>query len=349
MQRYNKAIDFNSNSKMAPLVNKVAISTSCLGQNEAHTLDLKIRAAAAQGFSGLEIVYSDLDRYSTTQNFPINTGAKQIRQLCDDLGLEIISLAPFENVEGAKTPIQDRLAVASAWLDIARILGATYLQVPAQYGDNCTGEEAVIVSEMQQLADLASSVSPVISIAYEPMSWSHFYPTWEDALRLTTLVNRSNFGLCLDTFHVLTRLWASPFEASGVYPEGPAKLADSLRRSVTDIPMEKLFYVQLSDAERFDPPFSKSHPWYVEGEAPEFTWSKHARPYPLETELGGYTPVTEVLQAWLVEKGFSGWVSMEIFDRRMRDEKYKPETAAARGWKSWEKLQAVLKGATARA
>jgi sugar phosphate isomerase/epimerase len=68
----------------------------------------------------------------------------------------------------------------------------------------------------------------------------------------------------------------------------------------------------------------------------------------LETELGGYTPVTDVLQAWLVEKGFSGWVSMEIFDRRMRDEEYKPEVAAARGWKSWEKLQAALTGTTAR-
>ncbi|KAL2849889.1 xylose isomerase-like protein [Aspergillus pseudoustus] len=333
---------------MTSLTNKVAIGTSCLGQNPAHTLDLKIRAAARQGFAGLEIVYSDLDRYSTNHGVPITTGAKQIRQLCDDLGVTILSLAPFENFEGTKTPIQDRLAVAAAWLDIARILGATYLQVPAQYGDNCTGDEAVIVSEMQQLADLASSVSPVISVAYEPMSWSHFYPTWEDALRLTTLVDRPNFGLCLDTFHILTRLWASPFEASGVYSDGPTKLADSLRRSVTDIPMEKLFYVQLSDAERFDPPFSKSHPWYVEGEAPEFTWSKHARPYPLETELGGYTPVTEVLQAWLVEKGFMGWVSMEIFDRRMRDEAYKPETAAERGWKSLGKLQGALAGTTAR-
>ncbi|KAL3463574.1 xylose isomerase-like protein [Aspergillus heterothallicus] len=333
---------------MTALTNQIAISTSCLGRNPAHSLDLKIRAAAQHGFSGLEIVYSDLEHYSATQNLPINTGAKQIRQLCDDLGLAILSLAPFENFEGTKTSIHDRLAVAAAWLDIARNLGATYFQVPAQFGNNCTGDEAVIVSEMQQLADLASSASPVISIAYEPMSWSHFYPTWEDALRLTALVDRPNFGICLDTFHILTRLWASPFEASGIYPDGPAKLAGSLRRSVTDLPMDKLFYVQLSDAERFDPPFSKSHPWYVEGQAPELTWSMHARPYPLEIDLGGYTPVTEVLQAWLIEKGFKGWVSMEIFDRRMCDEAYKPETAAARGWKSWEKLQSALARAPAR-
>ncbi|KAL2832575.1 xylose isomerase-like protein [Aspergillus cavernicola] len=327
---------------MASLPNKLAIGTSCLGQNPSHTLDRKIQAAAQQGFSGLEIVYGDLEHYSTLNSLPITTGAKQIRQLSDDLGISIISIAPFENFEGSKTPLQDRLSVAAHWLDIGRLLGATYLQIPSQYGINCIGDEAVIVSEMQQLADLASSVSPVISIAYEPLSWGVYYSTWDDALRLTKLVNRDNFGLCLDTFHEVTKLWASPFEASGVYPNGPEKLADSLRRAVTEIPLEKIFYLQLSDAERFDPPFSKSHPWYLEGEAPEFTWSKHARPFPLETEMGGYTPVTDVVRAWIVETGFKGWVSMEIFDRRMRDEAYRPEIAAERGWKSWERVQSAL-------
>ncbi|KAL4865904.1 hypothetical protein BDV12DRAFT_173705 [Aspergillus spectabilis] len=327
---------------MPALPNNIAIGTSCLGQNPSHTLDHKIRAAAAAGFQGLEIVYSDLDRYSTTNTIPIPTGAKQIRQLCGDLGITIISFAPFENFEGSKSPLKDRLAVAAQWLDLARILGATYLQIPSQYGTESIGDEAVIVSEMQQLADLASSLSPVISIAYEPLSWGVYFSTWEDAVWLTHLVNRDNFGLCLDTFHELTKLWASPFEDSGIYPDGPEKLADSLHRSISGIPLEKIFYVQLSDAEKFDPPFSKSHTWYLEGEAPEFTWSRHARPFPLETELGGYTPVTDVVRAWIVEKGFKGWVSMEIFDRRMRDEKYKPEVAAERGWRSWEKIQEAL-------
>jgi len=330
------------------LPNKIAIGTSCLGQHPSHVLDHKIRAAAQQGFQGLEIVYADLERYSNTLQIPLSTGAKQIRQLSDDLGLTIISLAPFENFEGTKTPLKERLAVAQRWLDLARILGATYLQVPSQYGTDSIRDEAVIVSEMQQLADLASSLSPVISIAYEPLSWGVVYSTWDDVLRLTQLVDRDNFGICLDTFHETTKLWASPFTDSGVYPDGPEKLAASLRRFVTSIPVEKLFYVQLSDAERFDPPFSKSHPWYLEGEAPEFTWSKHARPYPLETEYGGYTPITDVIQAWLVDVQFKGWVSMEIFDRRMRDEAYKPETAAERGWRSWEKVQAGVSGGSSK-
>ncbi|KAL4914394.1 xylose isomerase-like protein [Aspergillus aurantiobrunneus] len=327
---------------MESLHHKIAIGTSCLGQSPSHTLARKIRAAAQQGFQGLEIVYTDLERHSNSQQLPITTGAKQIRRLCDDLGLSIISLAPFENFEGTKSRIEDRLSIAVHWLDLARILGATYLQIPSQYNTDSIGDETVIVSEMQQLADLASSSSPVISIAYEPLSWGVVYSTWEAALRLTQLVDRDNFGLCLDTFHEITKLWASPFSASGVYPDGPEKLADSLRRFVSRIPIDKLFYVQLSDAERFDPPFSKRHPWYLDGEAPEFTWSKHARPFPLETEFGGYTAVTDVVRAWLVDSGFKGWVSMEIFDRRMRDERYEPEAAAERGWKSWEKVQAAV-------
>ncbi|KAL4995622.1 xylose isomerase-like protein [Aspergillus recurvatus] len=327
---------------MASLPNNIAIGTSCLGLNHTHRLDDKIRAAAEQGFQGLEIVYTDLDRYSKAHNLPILTGAKQIRQLADDLGVALISLAPFENFEGTRTPLKERLAVAAHWLDLARVLGASYLQIPSQYGADSVGDEAVIISEMQQLADLASSSSHVVSIAYEPLSWGVWYSTWDDALRLTQLVDRDNFGLCLDTFHEITKLWASPFSESGVYPDGPEKLAASLRRFVERIPINKLFYVQLSDAERFNPPFSRSHPWCIEGEPAEFTWSKHARPFPLEGEFGGYTPVVDVMRAWVVDSGFKGWVSMEIFDRRMRNGAYEIETAARRAWSSWEKVQAEV-------
>lgn len=310
----------------------------------SHSLDQKIRAAAQHGFDGLEIVYGDLKAYSDLHNLSMSAGAERIRQMCDDYHLSVIALAPFENFEGSKSPLRNRLTIAAHWIDIARILRASYLQVPSQYDRNCIGDESVIVSELQQLADLGSAAAPVISIAYEPMSWGIHYPTWELALQLAQLVNRDNFGICLDSFHIITRMWASPFESSGQYPNATRDLADSLHRSVTQLPIEKLFYVQLSDGELFDPPFSKTHPWYVEGEAPEFTWSKHARPFPLESEMGGYMPVAETTQAWLVEKGFKGWVSLEIFDRRMRDESFKPEIAAARGQKSWEKLQAVQPG-----
>ncbi|KAL4966614.1 sugar phosphate isomerase/epimerase family protein [Aspergillus stella-maris] len=323
------------------LPNKIAIGTSCLGQSPTHDLDTKIRAAHAAGFQGLEIVYGDLERYSTSNSIPITSGAKQIRDLTESLGLSILSLAPFENFEGSKRPLEERLNVAKHWLDTARTLGATYLQIPSYYDVDSAApfDEETIVSELQTLSDLASSTSPVISLAYEPLSWGVNYSTWDSAYRLVQLVNRDNFGLCMDTFHEVTKLWACSYLPSGIYDDGPENLTSSLSRFISTVPKEKIFYIQLSDAEKFDPPFSEKHEWYVEGEAPEFTWSKHARPYPLEREYGGYTPVVEIVRAWVRESGFGGWISMEIFDRRMRDAAYGVGTAAERGWRSWGAVQ----------
>lgn len=191
---------------MTRFSNKLAISTSSLGLHPSHTLDQKIQAAAQHGFEGIEIAYGDLQTYSDRNGLSVAAGAERIRQTCEHHWLAIIALVPFENFEGSKSPLQDRLAVASHWIDIARILRATYIQVPSQYNRDCIGDEAVVVSELQQLADLANAATPVISIAYEPMSWGIHYPTWESSLRLAELVNRDNFGICLDSFHITTKI-----------------------------------------------------------------------------------------------------------------------------------------------
>lgn len=324
---------------MAPLGNKIAISTSSLGLHPSHSLDHKIRLAAQHGFQGIEIVYNDLKVYSKTLNIAITTAAEHIRELCAQNNLTILSLCPFENFEGTRSPLSDRLTQAAHWLDLARILRTAHLQVPANYLPDAIGEEAVIVSELRQLADLASSSSPVVSIAYEPMSWSTHVSTWQAALKLTEKINRPNFGICMDSFHLVSKVWGCATSPSGKYPNADRDLEESLKEFVREFPMEKLLYVQLSDGEKFDPPFSKSHPWYLAGEAAEFTWSKHARPFPLEKELGSYMPMVEVVRGLVIEKGFNGWVSLESFDRRMREEVFKPEVAARRAEESWKKLR----------
>lgn len=327
---------------MKTLPNKLALSTSCLGLHPSHTLDRKLHAAATHHFSGIEIVYGDLERYSNSRNIPITTGAQQIRHLCSELNLHVLALCPFENFEGTKSPLDKRLEVAKSWLDIARTLRATHMQVPAQYGKEVIADEKAIVQELQALSDLASSEEPTITIAYEPMSWSTCYSTWEDSLRLTEKVDRANFGICLDTFHIASKLWGNPYSVSGLHKDGPEALASSLQRLLTDLPLEKLLYVQLSDMEKFDPPFSEKHEWYLEGEDAEFTWSKWARPFPLEKDLGGYMPVTEIVRKMVLDKGFSGWVSLETFDRRMRDEGFRIEEGARRARQSIEKLEEEL-------
>lgn len=323
---------------------KRAIGTSSLGLHAAHTLTSKIKAAAHHGFTGIEIVYGDLETYSKSHGLEMVAGADQIRRVCAQHKMEVLSLCPFENYEGHTSPLPERLEKAARWMTIARTLGAPYLQVPAQFGAGAIGDEAVIISELQQLADLGSATEPIISIAYEPMSWSTFCSTWQDTVRLTKLIDRGNFKICLDTFHIATKIWASPHTASGEYPDADRCLTEDLRAFVKDFPLEELAYIQLSDAELFSPPFSSSHPWYLEGEAAEFTWSKHARPFPLETEYGGYLPVVEIVKAWVLDKGFKGWVSMETFDRRMRDEKVRTEDCAERAKNSWMRLEVALGG-----
>ncbi|PWY76147.1 4-hydroxyphenylpyruvate dioxygenase [Aspergillus sclerotioniger CBS 115572] len=325
------------------LSNKQAIGTLSLGQHPSHTLEQKIRVASHHGFSAIELVYSDLQRCSDRLGISMLEAAERTKKLCADNSVGILSLAPFENFEGTRSPLNERLAVAKHWIDIARKLNASYMQVPAQYGQDASTDKTVLVSELQQLADLASAEEPVVSIAYEPMSWSIYCSTWETALDLVEAIDRKNLGLCLDTFHEATKLWGSPFESSGKYPTGDRDLSGSLQRFLTRCPLEKISYVQLSDGELFDPPFSTTHPWYLEGEAPQFTWSKHARPFPFEIELGGYLPVLEIVKAWVVEKGYTGWISMEVFDRRMRSEEFKPEEAGRRARESWRKLQEGLR------
>lgn len=329
---------------MKTFSNKLAITTSSMGYDPAQTLDTKVHAAAKHGYEGMEICYVDLAVYSQVRGIPITTGAEQIRKLCQDNNITILSLCPFENYEGNKTPLADRLRKAEHWIDVARKLGALHLQIPSQFDPSSNGREDLIISELQQLADVASAAEPVVKIAYEPLSWGLYCSTWETALRYVQRVARPNFGLCLDTFHELTKLWGNALDPSGRYPDGDAALASSLHRFLAECPVDKIFYVQLSDGELLSPPISDIHPWFVDGEAPEFTWSKHARPFPLETEYGGYLPVAEVLRAWVVDKKFAGWVSMEIFDRRMRNPAFQPEEGAARGQKSWQKLAEAVPG-----
>ncbi|KAF2442129.1 AP endonuclease, family 2 [Karstenula rhodostoma CBS 690.94] len=247
----------------------LALSSSCPGLHPSHLLDDKIRAAAKHGFAGIEIVYGDLECYSHANSLNITSAAHRIRELCDTFELHILSLCPFENFEGHPSPLKDPMDVAKEWIELARILRT---------------DISVIVRELQQLVDLGAAAKPPVGIAYEPMGWSIVYKSWESALGLTKLVSRPNFGICIDSFHVASLLWGDPSHASGKYPDADRNLASSLARLVRELPLEKLFYVQLSGGERFSTVYSSQHPWYLEGEAKEFTCSKHARPFPRNSE-----------------------------------------------------------------
>lgn len=324
------------------LQNKLAIASVSLGQHAAHTLPLKIAAAAAAGIRGIEITFPDLDFYASSISIPLLEAARRIRRVCAEEHLEIIAFASFQNYEGQNSPLPDRLQTAREWLAIASNLGAAHLQVPSNYDRTANGDRHVIASELQQLCDLAKTLIPVVKIAYENLGWGTHCSLWQHALQIVEDVDRDNFGLCLDSFHFCAALWGDPFSKGGKQPNGDRKLKESLQELVKQLPLEKLFYLQLSDGELLDPPYSESHPWYDPTLDPAHVWSNEARPFPLETEYCSYMPVQEITHAFLVDLGYTGWVSLETFDRRMKSAHQDPSRNARRAVKSWEVLRSRL-------
>lgn len=324
---------------------KLAIASPSLGQHKSHTLPQKIIAAAQNDIRGLEITFPDLQAYASSQSLGLEEAAQDIKAKCAEApgDLQIVSLCPFENFEGHQSPISERLATAKQWLKVARALGAEYLQVPSAFDKSSSTDAAMIVDELIQLADLAASEQPVIRIGYENLAWSTHCCTWRDAVRIVRDVDRPNFGLCLDSFHLAVTLWGDPYSSTGIQPNGPRQLAESLQELIKECPRDKVFYVQLSDGERMNPPYSTAHPWFDPALEVGHVWSNEARPFPLETECGAYMPVVELAEAFLKGMGFEGWVSLETFDRRMREPEMGPERNAERAKKSWGRLADAMK------
>ncbi|KAL2869138.1 uncharacterized protein BJX67DRAFT_379613 [Aspergillus lucknowensis] len=139
------------------------------------------------------------------------------------------------------------------------------------------------------------------------------------------------------------RLQGDNTVASGIRDGAWPALRASLDRFVPLCPLEKVFYVQFSDRERFDPPLSPAHPLYQEDFPPALTWSRHMRVRPPETEFGAYLPIADIARAWLVGKGGrKASFRYEIFDWRMRDESRRPAENARRAFLSWENLIILL-------
>ncbi|KAF2717798.1 putative AP endonuclease, family 2 [Polychaeton citri CBS 116435] len=325
---------------------RVAIASISLGWHESFSLEEKIHAASSSGYKGIEIVHSDLQKEATSRSETIEQCAEYISQLCRERNLGVVTLASFDNYEGSPLPLVERLEEALRWVNLARILQADSIQVPASYDHaSLAVSEDAIVDELRLLADCGMPRSgrdeATITVAYEPMSWSVRTDTWEHAIYIKRRVARSNFKLCLDTYHILTKLWGDCTVASGRIPNGDLRLEESLHGFLRQVQPDDVAFVQLSDVERMDPPVSfntlrkagKHYAWY---------WCSWGRLFPLEAEEGAYLPMIGICRAWLVDLGWTGWVSMETFHRKMTDEKTRPDHWAERGMKSWNRLKQAI-------
>ncbi|KUI70267.1 3-dehydroshikimate dehydratase [Cytospora mali] len=344
---------------------KLGITSMSLGRASAgHSLTHKLNMAYKYGYQGIELFYEDLVEEAATHfeptppspstdatqgGWPSRTAqlaaASHIRSLCAERHIAIICLQPLAHYEG----LLDRGAHAEQieklhfWIRLAHELGTDMIQVPSSFlpAEQVSEDMGLIVSDLQELADIGAASSPPIRFVYESLCWGTRADLWETSWEIVRRVDRDNFGLCLDSFNIAGRIYADPTAETGKNEGAEEAVRQSMESLVRELRpnISKVFYVQIVDAERLSSPLVEGHAFYNAEQPARMSWSRNCRLFYGERQYGAYLPIRDIAETFFHRLGFEGWVSLELFNRRMGDEqKDVPEELAMRGALSWRKL-----------
>ncbi|RDW64704.1 hypothetical protein BP6252_10355 [Coleophoma cylindrospora] len=130
-------------------------------------------------------------------------------------------------------------------------VGTDMLQVGSSGSPNIKSSFDSLASDLRELADMLVAYS--FKLAYENWCWATHAPTWREVWPIVETVDRPNIGLCLDTFQTAAGEWGDPTTASGqIEMSSPDLLeiqfATSLMELSQNIPCEKIYLLQISDA-----------------------------------------------------------------------------------------------------
>lgn len=238
------------------------IATVCL----SGTLEDKLAAAGHAGFDGVELFEPDLigSRLS-----PEEVGAR-----ATDLGLSIDLYQPFRDFEAVgPEQLQHNLRRAEAKFEVMRRLGATTVLVCSNVSPDAIDDDALAAEQLHLLAERAAEYR--LQVAYEALAWGRHVYEYDRAWRIVQAADHPALGVCLDSFHILSR--ATDLAA------------------IAEIPPEKLVFVQLADA-----------PHLV---MDVLQWSRHYRCFPGQ---GGFALAD--FTSRVLEAGYTGPLSLEVFN-----------------------------------
>jgi 4-hydroxyphenylpyruvate dioxygenase len=241
---------------------RTSIATVCLSGG----LEEKLAAAAAAGFDGVEVFESDLIACASS---PAGIGRR-----VEDLGLSMELYQPFRDFEAVPA---DRLAHnlrrARRKLELACLLGAPLLLVCSSVSELAVDDDGLASEQLRQLADLAEEHG--VRVAYEALSWGRHVRDYQHAWRIVEAADHPALGVCLDSFHILSR---------GADLDG-----------IGSIPADKLFFLQLADAPHLAMDVVQ--------------WSRHHRCFPGQGsfDLPGFL-------RRVVAAGYRGPLSLEVFN-----------------------------------
>lgn len=198
-------------------------------------------------------------------------------------------------------------------------VGTDMLQVGSSDSEGIATDPDLVAADLQELADMLAEKG--FKLAYENWCWSTHAPKWSDVWNIVQKVDRPNVGLCLDTFQSAGGEWGDPTTESGRI-ETPAitemelsvRYRASLKELAETVPADKIFFFQISDAYKASPPL-EDKPDTESGLRPRGRWSHDYRPLPYD---GGYLPIEQFAKA-VLDTGFKGWFSVEVFDGKFEE------------------------------
>ena len=324
------------------MVHKASICTMSLGRCFAgHSMEHKLDMARKYGFEGIEVFYEDLldlagnDSAVTAQL----SAARSLRHMCNSRGLEIICLQPFMHYGGEvnRELHKQRIEEFHIWTKLAHILGTDLVVLPSSFlpASQISEDLNLIVDDLKEVADIALRQSPPLRVAYEALSWGTRIDTWEGSWDMVQKVDSPNFGICFDSFNIAGRIYADPASYTGTTVDADDAVARSVERLLSVVDPEKIFVVQVADAERLSSPLVKGHDFYNAEQPCRMSWSRNCRLLYGE----GYLPCREILDAIVNSLHYDGYLSFEVFNRRLADrDGTVPEEMASRGARSWKKM-----------
>jgi 4-hydroxyphenylpyruvate dioxygenase len=238
------------------------IATVCL----SGTLEEKLMAASRAGFDGVEVFENDLI------GSPL--APAEVRELAGELDLTIDLYQPFRDFEAVpRDQLERNLRRAEAKFDVMEALGAEEILVCSNVSAGAIDDDALAAAQLRALAERAAARG--LRVAYEALAWGRHVSEYDHAWRLVEAADHPALGVCLDSFHILSR--GTSLDA------------------IAGIPAEKLFFLQLADA-----------PHLV---MDVLQWSRHYRCFPGQGgfDLADFTRRT-------LDAGYTGPLSLEVFN-----------------------------------
>ncbi|KAH7123317.1 xylose isomerase-like protein [Dactylonectria estremocensis] len=335
--------------------NELGIATLSLGHCSKHPLEPRIRAAAAAGFDVIDLFDEDWATYLGENGLDSSDPweashekllvARQLRAFVASLGMRIACTQPLRDIEGNLQPAEREAAMnrVAARFPFMRAFDTDLVFMCSSMrpddGVTSTANFQTVVRDLTQLSDMALEYAEkdglgMLRIGYEPLSWAR-RNTWAAAWEVVRAVDRDNVGIILDSFNILAVEFADPYSRLGegrmLYSSRDQALRilqDSMAAMAATVRPEKLFFVQVADAERmqpgFNPPSDPTTPKLL-------PWSRSHRLFPEEQRRGGYMPVEMVLRA-ILQTGYTGPLSLEVFTHSLHVEGERvPGELAGRG------------------